>query len=242
MPSAAVSVANDPRKLKAEVLQLRLVVEEKEQALSEKSQRIEQLLDYILLLRKRQFGAKADRPNKDQISLFDEAELEQLLVELGLADDADEDKPSPAKKASGEKKKPVRRALPANLNRIEKIIDLSDEEKAAMGCDFNRSMQHLHSHYREEDVENEAATENLLYRNGQGIDVGSLAERRVSALNCPAFWSSSFGDSGHTLKDRRDTTAAETPFATRVDTGRTRGDLAWCYGRPVVSFDRSIAW
>ena len=136
MPSAAVSVANDPRKLKAEVLQLRLVVEEKEQALSEKSQRIEQLLDYILLLRKRQFGAKADRPNKDQISLFDEAELEQLLAELGLADDADEDKPAPAKKANGAKKKPVRRALPANLNRIEKIIDLSDEEKATMGDDW----------------------------------------------------------------------------------------------------------
>ena len=56
MPSAAVSVANDPRTLKAEVLQLRLVVEENEQVialneqvLSEKSQRIEQLLDYILL-------------------------------------------------------------------------------------------------------------------------------------------------------------------------------------------------
>jgi len=30
---------------------------------------------------------------------------------------------------------------------------------AAMGCDFNRSMQHLISNYREEDVENEAATE-----------------------------------------------------------------------------------
>ena len=93
MLSAAVSVANDPRKLKAEVLQLRLVVEEKEQALSEKSQRIEKLLDDVLLLRKRQVGAKADRPNKDQISLFGEAELEQLLAELGLADDADEDQP-----------------------------------------------------------------------------------------------------------------------------------------------------
>ncbi len=142
MPSAAVSVANDPRKLKAEVLQLRVVVEENaqvialnEQALSEKSQRIEQLLDYILLLRKRQFGAKADRPHKDQISLFDEGEMEQLLAELGLADDPDE-APAAAKKANGEKKKPVRRALPANLNRIEKIIDLSDEEKAAMGDDW----------------------------------------------------------------------------------------------------------
>jgi len=49
MHSAAVSLANDPLKLKAEVLQLRDVVEEKDRALSEKSQRIEQLLDYILL-------------------------------------------------------------------------------------------------------------------------------------------------------------------------------------------------
>ena len=37
---------------------------------------------------------------------------------------------------------------------------------SAIGCDFNRSMQHLISHYREEDVENEAASEDLLHRNG----------------------------------------------------------------------------
>ena len=71
---------------------MRNEVEEKEQALTEKNQRIEQLLDYILLLRKRQFGASADRTNKDQVSLFDEAELEQLLAELDLPADPDEDK------------------------------------------------------------------------------------------------------------------------------------------------------
>jgi hypothetical protein len=38
--------------------------------------------------------------------------------------------------------------------------------EAALPCDFNRSLQHLSSHYREEDVENEAAIENLLHRNG----------------------------------------------------------------------------
>ena len=32
-----------------------------------------------------------------------------------------------------EKKKPVRRPLPAHLDRVEKTIDLSDEEKAALG-------------------------------------------------------------------------------------------------------------
>jgi len=36
---------------------------------------------------------------------------------------------------------------------------------AALGCDFNRSMQHLDSHYREEDVENEVSDEDLLHRD-----------------------------------------------------------------------------
>ena len=34
---------------------------------------------------------------------------------------------------------------------------------AANDCDFNRSMQHLISTYREEDVENETETEDLLH-------------------------------------------------------------------------------
>jgi transposase len=143
MHSSVVSLCDDPIQLKVEVVQLRDVVKEneqtiaeKEQALTEKSQRIEQLLDYILLLRKRQFGASSDRTNKNQVSLFDEAELEQLLAELDLPSDLDEDKPATQKKAKDEKKKPVRRALPADLDRIEKIIDLSDEEKAAMGDDW----------------------------------------------------------------------------------------------------------
>jgi transposase len=146
MHSSVVSLPDDPIQLQAEVIQLRDVVEEKEQliankerALTEKTQRIEQLLDYILLLRKRQFGASADRTNKDQVSLFDEAELEQLLAELDLPSDPDEDKSAHQNKTIDEqyeKKKPVRRPLPAHLDRIDKTIDLSDEEKAAMGDDW----------------------------------------------------------------------------------------------------------
>jgi len=134
---------NDPIQLKAKVVQLRDVLEEKEQliankeqALTEKTQRIEQLLDYILLLRKRQFGASADRTNKDQVSLFDEAELEQLLTDLNLPSDLGADQATTQKKAKGEKKKPVRRPLPTYLDRIEKTIDLSDEEKVTMGDDW----------------------------------------------------------------------------------------------------------
>ena len=36
-------------------------------------------------------------------------------------------------------------------------------EQASIGCEFNRSMQHLISNYREGDVENEAASEDLLH-------------------------------------------------------------------------------
>ena len=43
--------------------------------------------------------------------------------------------------------------------------------------DLNRSMQHLHSITGEGDVENEAATQDLLQLRTKKLDVGSLAER-----------------------------------------------------------------
>ena len=86
-------------------------------------------------MRKRQFGASADRPNKNQFTLFDEAELEQLLAELE-SPEQDATEPTVQEKTDSERKKPVRRPLPAHFNRVEKIIDLSDEEKAAMGDDW----------------------------------------------------------------------------------------------------------
>lgn len=135
MHSADFSLPNDPDQLKAEVVQLRDEVKEKERALNEKAQRIEQLLDYILLLRKRQFGASADRPNKDQFTLFDEAELEQLLADLD-SPEQDDAESTAQEKTDSERKKPVRRPLPAHFNRVEKFIDLSDEEKATMGDDW----------------------------------------------------------------------------------------------------------
>ncbi len=137
MNLAAFSSQNDPVQLKAEVVHLRDTVKEKEQTIVEKKQRIEQLLDYILLLRKRQFGSSADRPNKDQLNLFDEAELEQLLADLDDAPlDPDDSEPKVKEKDDREKKKPIRRPLPAHFDRIEKILDVSEAEKAAMGDDW----------------------------------------------------------------------------------------------------------
>ena len=38
------------------------------------------------------------------------------------------------------------------------LISLKSHRQAVSGCGFNRSMQHLFSKYREEDVENETAS------------------------------------------------------------------------------------
>jgi hypothetical protein len=43
--------------------------------------------------------------------------------------------------------------------------------------DFNRSMQHLNSSVRAEDVAYEAETEDLLQLRAEELDVGSLASR-----------------------------------------------------------------
>jgi hypothetical protein len=50
-------------------------------------------------------------------------------------------------------------------------------QAAEYGCGFNRSMQHLISYIREEDVEDEATTEDLLHRGTESPNVGSLAAR-----------------------------------------------------------------
>lgn len=119
---------NNVNSLQKEVIGLR-------QAVEKKDQQIEQLLDAIQLLRQKRFGRSADQVNKDQINLFDEAELDNLLEELEKqVTQAEENQADTlANQPPVEKMKPVRRPLPENLKRIEKIIDLSDEEKQKMG-------------------------------------------------------------------------------------------------------------
>ena len=62
--------------------------------------------------------------------------MEQLLAELELPARPEEAEPTAQKKAASERKKPLRRPLPAHFDRVEKVIDLSAEEKAVMGDDW----------------------------------------------------------------------------------------------------------
>jgi transposase len=112
------------------------VLKEHKEALDEREQHIQQLLDYITLLKRKRFGPSADRIPADQLKLFDEAELEALIAELeeGLEEPTTpQSKPSASEKP---RKKPVRRPLPEHLPRVERVIDLPEAEKQAMGSQW----------------------------------------------------------------------------------------------------------
>jgi transposase len=134
MSSAAASLTKDPLELEAEVVSLREQLAQLQRERAEHQQRIEQLLDVITLLKRKRFGPSADRVSADQLKLFDEAELEALITELQAQVPA----PAPAEPAAPAtpKDKPVRRPLPAHLPRVERILDLPEAEKAAMGAQW----------------------------------------------------------------------------------------------------------
>ena len=75
MKSAVKSLQNNENIIAKEVTELHKII-------AHKDQKIEQLLDYIQLLRQKQFGRSTERSNKNQTNLFDEAELDALLAEL----------------------------------------------------------------------------------------------------------------------------------------------------------------
>ena len=142
MQSVATELPKDPVILRGEIVELqdRLAESERrqaehEQALKEQEQHIQQLLDYITLLKRKRFGPGADRIPAEQLKLFDEAELEALIGELEEAAppaSPPEQRPAPEKP----KERPVRKPLPEHLPRVERILDLPESEKQAMGADW----------------------------------------------------------------------------------------------------------
>lgn len=87
-----------------------------------KNQKIQYLLEQFTLLRHKQFAASSEA-SPDQISLFDEAEQEQLSAE------------NPTQiVAEHARKKPVRKPLPKDLPRETVVVDLSEEEKMCDCC------------------------------------------------------------------------------------------------------------
>jgi len=96
------------------------------------------LLEDIELLRRKRFGPSADRIPDAQLRLFDESEREALIAALEAdlsAQTRVTERGSGQGEAQAPKQQPVRRPLPAHLPRVERLIEVSDEEKAALGDD-----------------------------------------------------------------------------------------------------------
>jgi transposase len=139
MAEAAQKLPSDPKKLRAIIAQmttrqaeLEATLRARDQALEKRDRKIELLLERLELLRHQRFGPKADRISKDQLALFDEAELNVLLEELDAQ--IAEAKAPPRSERTEPKQTPKRKPLPAHLPRVERILDLPEEEQAAIAA------------------------------------------------------------------------------------------------------------
>jgi transposase len=98
------------------ITQLELLIVEKDVALSVREQKIKLLEEEVRLLRHKRFGASSEKISADQLSIFNEAEDEQLEVP------ADEITKKPARKKR-------RVSIPEDIPRDDVVHDLPENEK-----------------------------------------------------------------------------------------------------------------
>jgi transposase len=139
LPADSVQLRNRIAELQAQVAQqeeterdLRAQLQARDEALAKRDRKIELLLERLELLRHQRFGPKADRISRDQLALFDEAELNVLIEELDAQ--IAEAKAPPRSERTEPKQTPKRKPLPAHLPRVERILDLPEEEQAAIAA------------------------------------------------------------------------------------------------------------
>ena len=137
MESPICPLTDDPPLLHGVIAQLTAQLAELEQERAQQAQRIDQLLESIALLRRKRFGASADRVPTGQLSLFDESELEALIGELEAQLPLPTTPPM-APEPFAPQRRPVRRPLPRHLPRVTRVLDLPEAVKAAMGEDWTR--------------------------------------------------------------------------------------------------------
>jgi len=118
-------------------------IEKKKQEIEKKEQEIDYLQERLAILLSKRYKAQSEQLSHLQGQLFDESELEAAITETQRAIDALEASKSPGSEDATEnltqpkqKTKPKRKKLPDHLRRVEVIIDVSEEDKQAMGDDW----------------------------------------------------------------------------------------------------------
>lgn len=137
----ALSLEQKYQSLQAQFAQLQAVLTEKDALLAEKEQRIAYLQERLSILLAKRYKAQSEQLKYLQGQLFDEAELEadiaetrQALEALATPEEPAHDTTGTNRPAAGEK--PKRNKLPAHLRRVDVIIDVSAEDRQAMGEDW----------------------------------------------------------------------------------------------------------
>jgi transposase len=130
MEKPTVIETNDPHKLRAIIAKMAAEHEQYQAQIAARDQKINLLLERLELLRHQRFGPKADRVCKDQLKLFDEAELNDLIEQLDRQIEDAKAPIRPDRRSSDNP--PKRRALPSHLPRVERIIDLPEAHKVAI--------------------------------------------------------------------------------------------------------------
>ena len=93
-----------------------------EQVLAQRNQCIQERLDAIALLKRQRFGPSGERVSPDQLGLFNEAEFEAQIGAL--------------EQQAAPQAEPVCLPLLEQLPRVDRVIDLAPEDKAALGEDW----------------------------------------------------------------------------------------------------------
>ena len=104
------------QKLQKEIDLLKNKLEQKDSQLEQNAVYIKSLEATLIDFKKNRFGSKSEKTDSNQLPLFNEVEV--------IADTKIPNKAKKSKKKSG-----VRKALPKELERIEKVHDLKDKQK-----------------------------------------------------------------------------------------------------------------
>ena len=145
--NATDTLPDDIEELKLLVLRQREELAAHRDVIDARDRELERLQEQLALLRAKRFGRSSEKYANVQGLLFDEAELESEIAALEAALEAAEqakreraasgaDKTRGGSEKSTAQKTPKRAPLPEHLKRVEIVVDVSDEERQAMGDDW----------------------------------------------------------------------------------------------------------
>jgi transposase len=109
---------------------------QRDHLIDQQQSEIAYLQERLNILLAKRYQARSEQLKYIQGQLFDEAELEREISDTRKALDELQNKSKRSTEHNPPKQKPKRQPLPAHLRRVEMIVDVSDEDRQAMGDEW----------------------------------------------------------------------------------------------------------